>query len=135
MTKLMREADGVAYGIDLLMLRLVGRPPFSTNLMVTHLSRPGREAAVVIYGVNVLLASLSLSLLMFYIASERSLVVDGVADETLEAKVRRRWILIALNVAAIPLAVVAPLAAVGVSLVMTFLALALPLIHLRRRRH
>ena len=25
---------------------------------------------------------------MFYIASERSLVVDGVADETLEAKVR-----------------------------------------------
>ena len=42
---------------------------------------------------------------MFYIASERSLVVDGVADETLEAKVRQRWILIALNVAAIALAV------------------------------
>ena len=72
---------------------------------------------------------------MFYIASERSLVVDGVADETLEAKVRQRWIVIALNVAAIALAVVAPLAAVGVYLVMTFLALALPLIHLRRRRH
>ena len=135
MTKLMRHADTLAYGIDLLMLLFVGVLPFSTNLMVTHLSGPDVEAAVVIYGVNVLLASLALSLLMFYIASERSLVVDGVADETLEAKVRQRWILIALNVAAIALAVVAPLAAVGVYLVMTFLALALPLIHLRRRRH
>ena len=134
MTKLMRHADTLAYGIDLLMLLFVGVLPFSTNLMVTHLSGPDVEAAVIIYGVNVLLASLALSLLMFYIASERSLVVDGVADETLEAKVRQRWIVIALNVAAIALAVVAPLAAVGVYLVMTFLALALPLIHLRRRR-
>jgi uncharacterized membrane protein len=135
MTKLMRHADTLAYGLDLLMLLFVGVLPFSTNLMVTHLSGPDVETAVVIYGVNVLLASLALSLLMFYIASERSLVVDGVADETLEAKVRQRWIVIALNVAAIALAFVAPLIAVGVYLVMTVLALALPLIHLRRRRH
>ena len=135
MTKLMRHADSLAYGIDLLMLLFVGVLPFSTNLMVTHLSGPDVEPAVIIYGVNVLLASLALSLLMFYIASERSLVLDGVADETLEAKVRQRWVVIALNVAAIALAVVAPLAAVGLYLVMTFLALALPLIHLRRHRH
>jgi uncharacterized membrane protein len=134
MTKLMRHAGSLAYVINLLMLLFVGVLPFSTNLMVTHLSGPDVEAAVIIYGVNVLLASLCLSLLMFYIASERSLVVDGVADATLEAKVRQRWVVIALNVAAIALAVVAPLAAVGVFLVMTFVALALPLIHLRRRR-
>ncbi len=135
MTKLMRHADTLAYGIDLLMLLFVGVLPFSTNLMVTHLSGPDVGAAVIIYGVNVLLASLALSLLMFYIASERSLVLDEVADETLDAKVRQRWVLIALNVGAIVLAVVTPLAAVGVYLVMTFLALALPLIHLRRRPH
>ena len=135
MTKLMRHADTLAYGIDLLMLLFVGVLPFSTNLMVTHLSGADVEPAVIIYGVNVLLASLALSLLMFYIASERSLVIDGVADETLDAKVRQRWIVIVLNVAAIALAVVAPLAAVGMYLFMTFLALALPLIHLRRRRH
>ena len=134
MTKLMRHADSLAYGIDLLMLLFVGVLPFSTDLMVTHLSGPDVEAAVIIYGVNVLLASLCLSLLMFYIASERSLVVDGVADETLEAKVRQRWVVIALNVVAIALAVVSPVAAVGVYLVMTFVALALPLIHLRRHR-
>ncbi len=132
MTKLMRHADTLAYGIDLLMLLFVGVLPFSTNLMVTHLFGPDVEPAVIIYGVNVLLASLCLSLLMFYIASERSLVIDGVADEVLDAKVRQRWVVIALNVAAIALAFVVPLAAVGVYLVMTFLALALPLIHLRR---
>jgi uncharacterized membrane protein len=137
MTKLMRQADAVAYGIDLLMLLFVAVLPFSTNLMVTHLSGPDVTAAVVIYGINVLLASLSLSLLMFYIASERSLVADGVADKILEVKVRQRWILIVVNVAAIALAVVAPLAAVGGYLVMTVLALVLPLIQLRqhRRRH
>ena len=134
LTKLMRQADGVSYGIDLLMLLFVGVLPFSTNLMVTHLSGPDVEAAVVIYGVNVLLASLTLSLLMFYIASERSLVVDGVADETLEAKVRQRWVVIALNVVAIATAVVLPLAAVGLYLITTILALALPLILLRRQR-
>jgi uncharacterized membrane protein len=135
MTKLMRHADTLAYGINLLLLLFVGVLPFSTNLLVTHLSGPDVEAAVVIYGINVLLASLCLSLLMFYIASERSLVIDGVADETLEAKVRQRWVVIGLNIAAIALAVVAPLAAVGVYLFMTLLALALPLIHLRRRPH
>ena len=102
--------------------------------MVAHLSGPDVTAAVGIYGVNVLLASLSLSLLMFYIASERSLVEDTVADETLEAKVRRRWAVIALNVVAIALAVVLPLAAVGGYLVMTLVALALPLIELRRQQ-
>ena len=135
MTKLMRHADTLAYGIDLLMLLFVGLLPFSTNLMVTHLAGPDVEAAVIIYGVNVLLASLCLSLLMFYIASERSLVIDGIADETLDAKVRQRWVVIGLTVAAIALAVVVPIAAVAVYLVMTFVALALPLIHLRRRRH
>ncbi len=134
MTKLMRQADGVAYGIDLIMLLFVGLLPFSTSMMVTHLSGPDVTAAVVIYGTNVLLASLALSLLMFYITSERSLVVGDVADETLEAKVRQRWIVIAVNLVGIAIALVAPLAAVGVYLIMTFVALALPLVRLRRHR-
>jgi len=134
MTKLMRQADGVSYGIDLLMLLFVAMLPFSTSLMVTHLSGPDVKPAVVIYGINVLLASLTLSLLMFYIASERSLIVDEVADATLEAKVRQRWIVIALNVVAIAIALVLPLAAVGLYLITTILALALPLVHLRRHR-
>jgi uncharacterized membrane protein len=116
------------------MLLFVALLPFSTSMMVTHLSGPDVTAAVVIYGTNVLLASLALSLLMFYIVRERSLVDGDVADETLDAKVRQRWIVIAVNLAGIALALVAPLAAVGVYLIMTFVALALPLVRLRRHR-
>jgi uncharacterized membrane protein len=134
MTKLMREADAAAYGIDLLMLLFVGVLPFSTNLMVTHLQGPDVTAAVVIYGVNLLLASGTLSLLMFYIASERSLVHDHVDDEILEAKVRQRWGMIAVNIVAIAVAIAVPLAAVGLYLVTTVVGLALPLIRVRRRR-
>ena len=133
MTKLMRHADLLAYAIDLLMLLFVALLPFSTALMVTHLSGPDINAAVLIYGINLLLASLMLSLLMFYIVSERSLVLDEVADETLEAKVRHRWTVIAVNVAGIVVAVVLPLAAVGLYVIATVLGLVLPLIRLRRR--
>ncbi len=134
MTKLMRHADTLGVRDRSPAAALRGRPAVLDQHDGHPPVRSDVEAAVIIYGVNVLLASLCLSLLMFYIASERSLVLDEVADETLEAKVRQRWILIALNVAAIVLAIVSPLAAVGLYLVMTFLALALPLIHLRRRR-
>ena len=69
---------------------------------------------------------------MFYIASERSLVQDHVADETLEAKVRQRWAAIGLNIVAIAMALVLPLVAVGLYLVVTLVGLVLPLVRLRR---
>ena len=47
--------------------------------MVTHLEGPDTSAAVIIYGVNLLVRSATLGLLMFYIASERSLNRDDVA--------------------------------------------------------
>ena len=58
-----------------------------------------------------------------------------VADDELEAKVRRRWGVIVLNLVAIVVAIIAPLIAVGLYLVTTLVGLALPLIQLRRRRH
>ena len=133
MTKLMREADITTYGINLLMLLFVGVLPFSTTLMVTHLRGPDVSAAVMIYGVNLLLASVTQSLLMFYIARDRSLVHDHIADATLEAKVRQRWVAIALNIMAIGIALVVPLAAVGLYLMATLVGLLLPIVRLRRQ--
>ena len=48
---------------------------------------------------------------------------------------RQRWVVIALNVAAIDVAVILPLAAVGPYLITRLLGLALQLIDLRGRRH
>ena len=132
MTRLMVKADVIAYGIDLLMLLFVGTLPFTTALMVTHFQGADATVAVMIYGINLLLASGALSLLMFYVASERSLVADTVADQELAAKVRRRWLVIGVNLVAIGVAVVAPLVAVGLYLAATLIALLTPLVRLRR---
>jgi uncharacterized membrane protein len=124
----------VAYALDLLLLLFVGLLPFATNVMVTHLTGADARAAVLLYGVDLLVASLSLSLLILYVAREPALLVDDVAEGTLSAVVRERWIAIGLNVLAIAVALLAPLVAVGLYLVGTTSLLVIPLVGLRRHR-
>ncbi len=81
LTRLMKRGDTVANGVNLLLLLLVALLPFSTSVMVTHLSTPDVSAAVFLYGINFFLASLTLTLLIRYIAREPSLVADDIADE------------------------------------------------------
>jgi uncharacterized membrane protein len=133
LTKVMKRGDSVVYSMNLILLLFVAVLPFSTSLMVTHLTAPDVGVAVIFYGLNVLLASLTLSLLMFYVAREPALVVDQIADETLRLLYRERWVVIGVNAFALATAFVAPLVAVGLYLVSTVLLLALPLVGLGRR--
>ncbi len=135
LTKVMRRGDTVAYGMNLILLLFVALLPFTTSLMVTHLDAPDMRVAVLIYGIVVLLASLTLSLLMFYVAQEPALIVDDIADERLRLMYRRRWFVIGVNVFALAVALVAPVVAVGLYVVTTVLVLALPFVGLGRRRH
>jgi uncharacterized membrane protein len=134
-TKYMKRGDAAAYGLNLLLLLFVGLLPFTTDLMVTHLTGPDVEISVLVYGVNVLLGSLMLSLLILYLAREPALLVDNIAEGTLRRVSRQRWTAIGLNVVAIALALVAPLVAVGLYLVVTTVLLIIPLLGLRRQRH
>jgi len=70
LTRLMKQGDSTSYGLNLLMLIFVALLPFTTRLMVTHLAGPDVEIATVIYGLDVLLASLTLSLLIFHVARQ-----------------------------------------------------------------
>jgi uncharacterized membrane protein len=133
LTRMMKRGDSITYGVNLILLLFVALLPFSTQLMVTHLSATDVRAAVVVYGLNVLLASVTLSLLMFYVAREPALLVDEIADERLRQLYRERWIVIGVNLVALAAAFVAPQVAVGLYLVITVLLLALPLVSLRRR--
>jgi TMEM175 potassium channel family protein len=133
LTMLMKRGDALAYAMNLLVLLFVAVLPFSTSVMVTHLDAPDVEIAVLLYGLNVLLASLMLSLLMFYVARESALLVDDIADESLRRLYRRRWAAIGVNVFALAMALVAPRVAVGLYLMTTALLLVVPLVHLRRR--
>lgn len=134
MTRLMKRADITVGGLNLLVLLFVAILPFTTSLMVVNLNGVTVAGAVVIYGANVLVASLALSALLVYIGRDRWLLVDDLADGAISAMVRARWIAIGVNVVALAIAFAAPMIAVGLYLVATLLVLFLPLVGLRRHR-
>ena len=133
LTRLMKHGDTVANGINLLLLLFVAILPFSTSVMVTHLPTAEVGVAVFLYGINVLLASLTLSLLIRYIAHEPSLVADDIADEQLRRITKQRWISIGVNSIAVVLALIAPFIAVALYLIQTVLLLLFPLVGMRWR--
>ena len=133
-TKFMKHGDAESFSLNLLLLLFVGLLPFSTALMVTHLTGADAKPAVLIYGVNLLLASIVLSLLIRYLAREPSLLVDVVAEGSLRRITRQRWTSLGLSVLAIAVALVAPKVAVGLYLVETMLLLIIPFLGLRWHR-
>jgi len=134
LTHLMKKGDSVAYGLNLLMLLFVALLPFMTRLMVTRIPTPDFSLATFIYGFNVLIASLTLSLLMFYIARQPQLMVDQLADDSLKRLYRQRWIAIGLGALAVILALVAPFIALALYLVVAVIFLVLPLLGMYRAR-
>jgi uncharacterized membrane protein len=133
LTRLMKRGDTVANGVNLLLLLLVAVLPFTTRVMVTHLSSPEAGAAVFLYGANFLLASVTLSLLLRYIAHEPSLLVDDIADAALRRITRQRWISIGVNSVALIVALIVPVLAVSLYLIEAGLLLVFPLVGMRRR--
>jgi uncharacterized membrane protein len=134
MTRLMKRGDSLAAGINLLVLLFVAVLPFTTSLMVSHLSGPDVGVAVLIYGINVMVASLLLTFLMGHLVRERTLLVDDVADEMLAAMTRQRRVSNGVWIVAVLCALVAPLVSVGLYVVATILMLALPFLRAGRNR-
>ena len=134
MTRLMKRGDGLVAEINLLFLLFVALLPFTTSVMVTHLRGPDIQAAVLIYGLNVLAASLMLTFLMSHLVRERWLLTDEVADETLAAMTRQRRISNLLWAAAVLSTLVAPLVAVALYGAATVASLVLPLVRFGRNR-
>lgn len=134
LTRLMKRGDTIANMANLLLLLLVAILPFTTRVMVTHLTSPEASAAVFLYGANFLLASVTLSLLLRYIAREPSLLVDGIADATLKRITRQRWISIGVNSIALVVALFAPIVAVSLYLLEAGLLLLFPLVGMHRRK-
>ncbi|MFA9462456.1 TMEM175 family protein [Thiohalorhabdus sp. Cl-TMA] len=134
LTRLMKVGDTVAYGANLVLLLFVGLLPFATSLMVKHLSGPDTGIAVALYGMNVLLASLTLSVLIRYVARNPYLLSEDVANEMLNRVFRKRWISIGVNAVGLGVALIFPLLAVALYLAQTILLIIFPLVALRGYR-
>jgi len=80
----MKRGDTIAYGISLLMLLFVALLRFSTALLVTHISGLVFSIATVIYDINVLIASLTLRLPVFYVTPQPQLVFNELANDSRE---------------------------------------------------
>ncbi len=131
-TRLMEGSDTLASGLNLLALLFIALLPFSTNLMVSNLSGPDSGVAVLVYGLNVFVASVMLTLLMAYLVRQRSLLGGEVADEKLASLTRQRRISNGVWLIAVVVALVAPPIAVGLYVLATVLMLAQPFLRVRR---
>ena len=90
MTRLLKQGDAAVFGINLLGAAVHRRAAVQRRARWSGTRRPDAEVAVLVYGINVLIASLLLSLLLVHLARERTLRVDEVADATLAAMARQR---------------------------------------------
>jgi len=133
LTKYMTRGDAVFFRLNLVMLLFVALLPFSTHLMVTHLRAVDASAAVVIYGINLLVASGLITALLYYAEHDRFLVEHNIADHIVERAYRQRRTYLILIALAILVALIAPLVAVASYILLAVGFLVQPLLGLRRR--
>ena len=133
LTKYMTRGDAVFLRLNLIMLLFVALLPFSTHLMVTHLRAADASAAVVIYGIDLFVASGLITALLYYAEHDRYLVKDDIADDIVRRGYRQRWTYLILTALAILVAFFAPLVAVASYILLAVAFLIQPLLGLRRR--
>jgi uncharacterized membrane protein len=133
LTRLMKRGDDVSFRLNLVMLLFVSLLPFTTKVMVAHMKAPDARLAVALYGLNVLIASGLLSGLMWYAARDRHLVVDDLADDKLKQASHQRWSALILGGVGVILALVAPLVAVVIYIIVAAMFIVQPLVQARRR--
>jgi len=131
-TGFMKGGDTAAAGLNLLALLFIALLPFATSLMVSNIGGPDERVAVLVYGINVLIASVMLTLLMAYLVRGRTLLQGELADDTVAALTRQRRLSNGVWLIAVACALIAPPVAVGLYVLATVLMLALPFLRLRR---
>jgi uncharacterized membrane protein len=134
LTKNMKRGDALSFRLNLVMLLFVSLLPFTTQVMVTHMTGPDARAAVAVYGVNLLVASAMITALMSYAARDRHLLVDDVADDKLTRAYRQRRAYLIVSAVAIFVGLVAPIIAVGIYTIMAAMFIIQPLVGARRRQ-
>jgi uncharacterized membrane protein len=128
LTRFMRAGTGRFFRLNLLALLFVSFSPFTTSLMAANGHHEGARLATIVFGINLLLASLMLNALGWYLAREKDIVDDEVAEADLRGFVRGRWWATGLLAVAVVAALLEPVAAVGLYLASTILFIVEPLI-------
>lgn len=132
LSRFMKQSDRGLMRVNLLMLLFVSFLPYTTSLVAEHLGDAGQRVAVVIFGANLFLGSLMMTLLAAYVGRHTELTLDEIDQEEVLSFVRRRWALVGVTGVAAAVGFVLPAAAVGLYLLVTIAFVIEPLIHIRR---
>jgi uncharacterized membrane protein len=127
LTRFTKAADQVMMGLNLVLLLFVSFLPFTTSLLANHLDDSAAHIAVVIFGINLTLASLMVNVMFGYASRTLGVAADDAADAELRAFDRQRRVAVIVQAAATLLGLVLPLVAVVVYLVISLLVLVDPI--------
>lgn len=134
LTKFLKASDSVLLGLNLVLLLFVSLLPFTTSLMAHHLTDEGEQTAVVIFGLNLTLASVMVNVIFGYAARTEGLA-DRTSDDELKAFARKRQLAVAATALATLVGLVLPVVAVYLYLAISLLTLAVPVgLALKTRR-
>jgi uncharacterized membrane protein len=138
LTHLLRSADSVFLGLNLLLLLFVSFLPFTTSLFTKHLTDSGERVAVVAFGLNLTLVTLMVAALTSYVIRGAELRSDESQAE-LAWPEREHWMLVLLISVSTAMSAVFPKTAVMFYLGVSAFLITQPLWGLHRwgraRRH
>lgn len=125
-TNLTKQETANSYHLNLLMLFFVSLLPFTTKLMATNLYGSNSTIPIIIYGLDLLAASVMLNWIMGSAANTPDLLVDNLAENELNATRRKRQYVVAINGLAVILALFFSKVAVVLYVVVAILFYILP---------
>jgi uncharacterized membrane protein len=134
LTRFTRAADQVMMGLNLVLLLFVSFLPFTTSLLANHLDDSAAHIAVVIFGINLTLASLMVNVMFGYASRTEGVAANDAADAELKAFDRQRRVAVIIQAVATLLGLILPVAAVVVYLVISLLVLVDPIWRAERKR-
>jgi hypothetical protein len=99
----------------------------SARLIAGHVAGPGSHLSVLIYGLDLLLASFMLDRIICYLARRPALLVDGLADEDLRVMEHQRRYGIIFGGIGVLLALFLPAVAIAIYTVLALYFIIRPL--------
>ena len=134
LSRFVKAADGPLMGLNLLLLLFVSFLPFTTSLLANHLDDTAAHIAVIIFGINLTLASLMVNVMFGYAARTPGLATDDAADEELRSFERDRLVAVVIQAVATLFGLFIPVVAVMIYLVISVLILVDPLWRAQRAK-
>lgn len=130
-TQLTKQEDEITFRLTLITLFFISLIPFTTSLMASHLSGGGSRISVLIYGLDLFVASLMLNGIMRYLARRPGLLVDEIAEEDFHIMERRRRYGIISNGIGVLLALFFPQVAIAIYILVAIFFFVHPLFYKR----